>query len=193
LFAAVPLPATAVEVVESVVQEIRAQPLPDGMRDVRWVRLDGLHLTLRFLGPTTPEMVTRTRDALARAAAATPPIDAVLEGAGWFPAAGRPRTLWIGLAEGLSSLEALARTVGSELATAGWPTDDRPFRAHLTLARCDGLAAGPVVADRMHAEMDDRRIDCTLDRLTLYETVTGGGPARYIPVAEFPLGASPVA
>jgi 2'-5' RNA ligase len=166
--------------------------LPEGMRAVRWVRLDGLHLTLRFLGPTTPEMVTPTQDAVRRAASSTSPIRAALEGAGAFPAAGRPRTLWIGLSDGLAALETLAGLVGSELVTAGWPVDDRPFRAHLTLARSDGMAAGPLVAERLRSAMTERRIDCTLDSLTLFESVTGGGPARYIPVQEFGLDAAPV-
>ena len=51
LFVAVPLPTAAVAAVVDIVDAVRAMPLPDGMRDVRWVRMDGLHLTLRFLGP----------------------------------------------------------------------------------------------------------------------------------------------
>lgn len=187
LFIAAPLPAEAVAAVSAIVDAVRAQPLPDGMRNVRWVRLDGLHLTLRFLGPTPVERIAATTAALVDIATRAGPIVARLAGTGVFPAGGRPRTLWIGLAEGAESLSAVARALNDALQDAGWPPDARPFRAHLTLARSDGLASGPVVAERLAAAMSDRSIPFVIDRLTLFESVTGGGPARYVPVMEAPL------
>lgn len=52
LFVAVPLPEATTRALTELVGEVRAAALPTGARDLRWVRLDGLHLTLRFLGPT---------------------------------------------------------------------------------------------------------------------------------------------
>jgi 2'-5' RNA ligase len=121
---------------------------------------------------------------MARAAATSARIDARLAGTGVFPAHGRPRTLWIGLAEGHAALTELAGTLDGALVEAGWAAETRPFRAHLTLARSDGLAAGPLVAERLAAAFGDATIDAPLDRLVLYESVTGGGPARYVPLAE---------
>ena len=190
LFVAVPLPETAREAVAAIVGAVRAQPLPEGMRDVRWVRLDGLHVTMRFLGPTPPEREAPTVAAMERAAAAAPPGEGRLAGSGAFPRHGRPRTLWIGIDGGVDTLGAIAATLGRELEAAGWPHDDRPFRAHLTLARSDGLVAGPLVATRLAAAMGDAEIPFTIERLILYESVTGGGPARYVPVSEASLGGS---
>jgi 2'-5' RNA ligase len=192
LFVAVPLPDDATEAVHSIVDEVRAEPLPAGARDVRWVRLDGLHLTLRFLGPTPEGRVEPTAAAVrAVAAAASGPIDLELGGAGTFPLHGRPRTLWIGIARGAEALAQLAAELEAALAVAGWDRDDRPFRAHLTLARSDGVAAGRLVADRLASVMTDRRIEGRIDRLGLFESVTGGGPARYVPVTSARLGAMP--
>jgi 2'-5' RNA ligase len=184
LFVAVPLPATTVEAVTEVVTVVREQPLPPGAHDVRWVRLDGLHLTMRFLGPTTSDQEARTVEAVARVAASNPPIEAELGGAGTFPPSGRPRTLWIGLTAGVDALTALAAAVGRELVAVGWPPDDRLFRAHLTLARSDGIGVGRLVADRLAAVMTDRRIPVAIEAVGLFESVTGGGPARYVPIVE---------
>jgi len=184
LFIAAPLPASAVEAVASVVESVRAMPLPDGMRDVRWVRLDGLHLTLRFLGPTPEDRVGQTSAAMASVAARTSPSMGRLAGTGVFPTTGRPRTLWIGLVDGADALGEMSRDLDAALETAGWPPDARPFRAHLTLARSDGIAAGSLVAGRLEAALGDRTILFSIDRLMLYESVTGGGPARYLPVSE---------
>jgi 2'-5' RNA ligase len=192
LFVALPLPEDAAEAVRSIVDEVRAQPLPDGARDVRWVRLDGLHLTLRFLGPTPEERVEPTASAVRTiAAAAAGPISIELAGSGTFPPQGRPRALWIGIADGTGAIAQLADGVDAALLQAGWATEHRPFRPHLTLARSDGVAVGPLVAARLADVMADRRIPVVIDRLALFESVTGGGPARYVPVTSIALGAIP--
>ena len=192
LFVGVPLPEEAAAVIREVVDEVRAMPLPDGARDVRWVRLDGLHLTLRFLGPTPDALVTPTMAAVERVAnSASGAIPIELAGSGTFPPGRRPRTLWIGMSKGVDGLSELAAATESAVVSAGWQPDGRPFRPHLTLARSDGVAAGRMVADRLAAVMADRRIACTIDRLGLFESLTGGGPARYVPVTLRPLGREP--
>ena len=189
LFVAVALPGEASAAVAAVVDEVRAAGLPPDTHDVRWVRMDGLHLTLRFLGPTLDDRIPATERAISAAAALGAPIDVELGGAGSFPVGGRPRTIWIGITVGVEGLARLARTVDEALTEAGWAPDGRPFRAHLTLARSDGLRAGPLVAGRLAAAMTDRRIPFLVDRLGLYESLTGGGPARYLPVRVETLGA----
>ena len=187
LFVATPLPEGASDAVKGIVDAVRAQALPEGAHDVRWVRLDGLHLTLRFLGPTPDDRLGPTLDSVARVAASSPPIEAELGGAGTFPPVGRPRALWIGLVSGGDGLSTLARRLGTELSLAGWPADERPFRAHLTLARSDGISVGRLVADRLVAAMGDGRIPLPIDRIGVFESITGGGPARYVPVVAFDL------
>lgn len=191
LFVAVPLPDDAAVAVANLVDAVRADPLPTGARDVRWVRLDGLHLTLRFLGPTPEARIGSTVAAVTTAAAAAAPIDVELAGTGTFPSVGRPRALWIGIARGAEALAALTVRLEEALVEAGWAPEPRPFRPHLTLARSDGIVAGPLVAGRLAAAMGDRRIEGRLDRLGLFESETGGGPARYIPVTLAYLGAMP--
>ena len=91
------------------------------------------------------------------------------------------------MVEGAEALAALAGDLDDALRAAGWPGEARAFRPHLTLARSDGLAAGPMVADRLGAAFGTRAIPFSIDRLGLFESVTGGGPARYVPVTERPL------
>ena len=187
----VPLPDDATTTVAAIVDDIRAQGLPAGARDVRWVRLDGLHLTLRFLGPAPETLLGPTADAVAAAAATVDgPIRIELTGAGSFPRAGRPRTLWVGVGGDTEGLARLAAVTEAALVAAGWPPDDRPFRPHLTLARSDGVSVGPLVAGRLTSAMAARTIPCTVDRLGLFESVTGGGPARYVPLTLAGLGPS---
>jgi 2'-5' RNA ligase len=59
-----------------------------------------------------------------------------------FPNPARPRVLWVGLSEGAGAVTALAGAVDDALRGAGFGPADRPFRAHITLARVREGAQG---------------------------------------------------
>ncbi|HEY8870608.1 MAG TPA: RNA 2',3'-cyclic phosphodiesterase [Candidatus Limnocylindrales bacterium] len=199
LFIAVPLSSDAcadiarlVEVVrdrEDAAAALAAVAPANGRRapwQVRWVRLDGLHLTLRFLGPTADprvDMLKAVVDDVADAA----PFEVRIGEAGAFPDHRHPRTLWLRVLDGTPELERLAGLLGDRLSAAGWPRDDRPFRAHLTLARADGIRSGPRVVEDLVAAASDFETRFEADRIVLFESHTGGGPARYEALHEAPL------
>ena len=182
VFIAAPLPDEASAAVAELVERVRAAGVPGGGRDVRWVRLDGLHLTLRFLGPTLEDRVEASRAAVRAAAASAEPFDLVIGGAGTFPEGPRPRALWLGVREGAEALASLAAEVDRALVAAGWTPETRPFRAHLTLARADGVPAGASIGVSLVAAAASLRIPVRVDRIGLFESLTGGGPARYEPI-----------
>lgn len=188
VFIAAPLPDRARDSIAEVVDRVRAAGVPGGGRDVRWVRLDGLHLTLRFLGPTLEPRIEAAREAVRIAAAGVAPFDVAIGGAGTFPPVGRPRALWLGIRDGGERLGDLAGQVDAALLHSGWPAEARPFRAHLTLARADGVSAGAAIGARLMAEAADLRLPVRVDRIGLFESLTGGGPARYEPLELMALG-----
>ena len=151
------------------------------------LRLDGLHLTLRFLGPTLDPRVEGAREATRTAAATGTALDLVIGTAGAFPEGGRPRTLWVDVIDGAQDLAQLAGTLDTALVAAGWPPETRPYRAHLTLARSDGVPAGRAIAELLIAEAADLRVPVHVDRIGLFESLTGSGPARYEPLEVVPL------
>ena len=188
LFIAVPFPSEAESEIAALVEQVRADGVPGGGRDVRWVRLDSLHLTLRFLGPTLEDRIGPAAEATRAAARASRPFDISIGGAGAFPSAGRPRALWLDVRVGQPELIALAASVDAALRDAGWAIDDKPLRAHLTLARADGVAAGAAIGARLVAAAADLHVTFRADQIGLYESVTGGGPARYEPIEVAMLG-----
>jgi 2'-5' RNA ligase len=187
LFVAVPTPADVRESVAGLVESVRAESDPN-RRDVRWVRLDGLHLTLRFLGPTDEEAIPDVAAAVDLAGAASEPFDVAIGGAGAFPSVARPRALWLAVTAGVAELDAAARTLDDRLADVGWPRDDRPYRAHLTLARSDGVRTGPDVARRLIEAAATFETRFRAEKMILFESISGGGPARYEPIHETRLG-----
>ena len=80
---------------------VRAEGVPGGGRDVRWVRLDGLHLTLRFLGPTLDDRIEAATEALRTGGQRPrPAFDIVDRRRRDLPAGGRPRALWLDVRAG---------------------------------------------------------------------------------------------
>jgi 2'-5' RNA ligase len=174
--------------VRALVDEIVSDPrLPEAGR-LRWAVTENLHLTVRFLGATAPDRVPDVVAATEAAARAVAPFAVRLAGAGAFPAPDRPRVVWLGIVEGAPGLAALATELGEQLVGRGWERDERPFRAHLTLGRADGVpGAGRAVAALADAAT---ALDAawTVDRLVVYQSDLGRGPVRYRPLATAPLG-----
>ncbi len=186
LFIAVPLAEAARAAVESVVAQVRAAER-EAARDapgVRWVRVEGLHLTLKFLGSTPDARRPSIEAGLDAAALGMAPFRVRISGAGAFPSPNRPRALWLGIEEGGAALADLARRVDDRLAEAGWEREGRPFRAHLTLARSDGVPTAAQTVQLLAAAARDLDAEWMADHVTLYESQLGGGPARYVALHE---------
>ena len=158
--------------------------------DLRWARPEGLHITLRFLGDTTPDR----RDALAaglRAAELGADFALSCRGVGIFGSVGRhDAVLWAGLEGDTARLERLATRVVDLCARLGWPPEDRPFRPHVTLARARG---GGVRDPDALRRLLDRHAATAFGRFEVGEVVLlrselGPGGARYSSVARRALG-----
>ena len=141
---------------------LRGQVAP---RSVRWVRPEGIHLTLKFLGETQPEQVEAVKAALDQAASEVSPFTFTVGGLGCFPNTRRPRVIWVGLHEPTGTLSRLWDAVESCVAPLGFPAEKRPFRPHLTLGRVQRYASksevreiGEVIASSAIGTLDEMRV-----------------------------------
>ncbi len=142
--------------------QLRAQ-IPPG--SVRWVRPEGIHLTLKFLGDTSLETVAEVKAALARAAAGIGPFTFTVIGLGCFPNTRAPRVVWVGVEEPTGTLVRLRDAVEAQVAPLGFPTERRSFSAHLTLGRVQRRASksevrevGRVVAATAIGKLDEMEV-----------------------------------
>ncbi len=188
IFVAAPLSDAAEAEVARLVDQVRAAGVPGRGRDVRWVRLDSLHLTVRFLGPTLEDRIEPARGAVRAAAAEAKPFEVTIGRAGAFPNEARPRALWLDLLAGGPALAGLAATLDRALEAVGWPPETKPFRPHLTLARADGVPAASRIAAHLIEAASGLRIESSIDQIGLFESLTGDGPARYEPIELVKLG-----
>ena len=156
------------------------QRLRPSLGGIRLVRPEGIHLTLRFLGQTSPEQIQALEPQLARAARGCPPLEARVGGAGLFPDRGRPRILWVGVELPPTVLE-LQRACERVARDAGFEPERRPFLAHLTLGRWRDRAARPELPA---TDLGPTR----LESLALFRSEPGKGGAVYTPLIRYPLG-----
>lgn len=185
LFVAVPAADEVRAAVGKLMEEVAGGPITERIPgQPRWVRVDDLHLTLRFLGATPDGRQAEITAAVATAAAETAPFRVVLTGGGAFPSAHAPRVLWIGIADGSDDLTGLVRRLNRELAPLGFPPETRPFTPHLTLARTDGVAGADERARVLTEAARDLRLTWQADRIILYKTLVGRGPVHYEGLAE---------
>ena len=111
--------------------------LDPGIKRIRWVRQEQLHLTMSFLGDVDAEREHALRDALS--AVTVPPFFLPIIGLGTF--GGRsPSVLWAGVGKGHPHLFALHKRVQDAVLHAGLEADLRPFHPHITLARMQGVS-----------------------------------------------------
>ena len=185
---AVPLPVPAVAATTAVFDAVGEL---GRARGIRWVQAEGLHLTIRFLGAAPQDAVPPIADAVRAVAASTDPFDVILHGAGAFPSVDRPRVLFLAITEGGDALRQVAESLDDRLEGAGWSRPARPFRPHLTVARTDAAPydAGSAAARALTVAGSATTIRFPAERLVLFRSHLGRGPARYQPLAEGRFGA----
>jgi 2'-5' RNA ligase len=159
--------------------------------EIRWVAPENVHLTLQFLGAVPEERVASVAGAVAEAARSAPgPLSLEVRGAGGFPNARRPRVVWLGVDGDLASLRSLAADLGRRLAPLGFPPEDRPFTAHLTLGRAREGRGNPGIAGALAGAREEEAIAWRATEVVLFESHLSPKGARYEAVARAPLGGS---
>jgi len=103
--------------------------------DVGWVRPEGVHLTLKFLGDFEAGRVGGLGDAIESAVKGIRPFQLEVKGIGVFPTPKAPRVVWLGLGGEMDSLSAVYEKVEAACEGLGFKREPRPFKPHLTLGR----------------------------------------------------------
>jgi 2'-5' RNA ligase len=163
------------------------QRLRGAIPGVRWVDPGNIHLTLKFLGDVGTDTLGKLDERLRESLAGFARFTLQFSGAGAFPETGRPRVLWVGaLSEG-DRVQSLAVKVSDVVSRLAIPTDDKPFRPHLTIGRFK--QAGPNrknLESRLEAIRGDYG-QALVDRVILFKsTLTPRGPI-YSVLSEVPL------
>lgn len=119
---------------------------PFSTEQVKWVRREAMHLTLKFLGEIDDEQLAAVSKIIEEIAKEHKSFELDVESVGFF--GGRAaKVLWVGSTRGSEKLCDLAKAIEERLAEAGFPKEEREFSAHLTICRIKDLASGKRLAE----------------------------------------------
>jgi 2'-5' RNA ligase len=130
LFIAVNIPDEIKEKISAFQQELRKLDC-----DIKWVNVENLHLTLKFIGEASPEKVDDIESSMKESVSDLKPFRVDFYGAGVFPDIHRPRVVWVGITEGADSLKGIASKLETLLEAVGIKKEEREFSAHATVGR----------------------------------------------------------
>lgn len=130
-------------------------------RVLRFVTPRNIHLTLRFLGDTTPEQVETISAELTKLVSAQPAFDLTLRGLGCFPSKHQPNLLWTDVQCPSNQLSRLQPPIEALARTVGFAAETKAFKPHITVARVERSASSAEV----------RRLGSWLDQMLGSKTV----------------------
>ena len=187
-FIAVELPDVALDDLRRAISLIREA----GIHNLRVVRPEGIHLTLKFLGDIESSQVEPVSEAMTRATNDVQPFQLHLGETGAFPNIRRPRVLWAGVDGEMESLSNLQQSIEKALEGRGVERERRSFNPHLTLGRIRGGASeeeGQKVAQTLSIIHLDESLTIPVDSISLMRTTMTPDGAVYDRLASAALGA----
>jgi 2'-5' RNA ligase len=165
---------------EKLRREIRGQ--------ISWAKPPGQHLTLKFFGDISKEDVNHICSVMQNRIVSEASLNLKIEKIGVFPDDRRPRVLWCGVMGDAEKLVTLQKKLDDDFAAIGFPSEDRPFRAHLTLARIKDWRdlMGMNEALVKYGAFTAGEFSCK--ELILFQSKLSPQGAVYTKLAEFALG-----
>lgn len=154
---------------------------------VKWVPPENLHITLYFLGSLDEDAVEEIQQVGREAAEGTGAFPVQVEGVSAFPSVSRPRVFWVGVSDG-GRLKAIYEGLRRELKKSRLevPVEERDYVPHVTVGRVKQRCPASLL-QQVRETAGERFGSCTVDHLTLYQSLLSPRGASYRPVYRWPL------
>ena len=181
-FIAIELPET----IENALAELQSDLKGCGV-DVRWIKPENIHLTLKFLGNIEEKMVDSISEAIKKACRTYAVMKLTLSEVGVFPNVRSPRVLWVGL-NNSDILPALQNEIEQELSPLGFEQEKRKFVPHLTLGRFKSSRGKMALKEKIELYRGKELGVFDTGSVSLMKSDLGPAGAKYTRLAEIPLG-----
>lgn len=181
-FIAIEIPADICLQIKKLQLDLKAENI-----NLRWVKTENLHLTLKFLGDVAVEQVRMIEDRLLVELSQFGCFDLSLKGMGVFPSVTRPRILWCGIAGQIDALKGLHRCVETATNLLGISAEKRPFKGHLTVGRIKKRIPSRQLADVLQKRQDFISELFKVNEIILFKSDLKPGGPTYTKLIEIPL------
>jgi 2'-5' RNA ligase len=161
--------------------------LDKGHKNIKWVKPEGMHLTLKFLGEIGREKITEIENILKTISKKYRPFLLKFKGTGCFPPGMKnPSVLWVGIEEE-EALTALQAQLEEELEKLGFPRERRQFHAHLTLGRVKNLFNLKETLSLLEKYRDRNFGEMKAEKISFIQSTLKTTGAEYSTLSEFKL------
>jgi 2'-5' RNA ligase len=182
-FIAVDLDDPVIEKICNVVEILKSR-----ITEIRWLRKENLHLTLKFLGNIAESQVEPIATALRHPLGLFSPCNISAKGLGVFPDFRRPKILWVGLTG--DQLVQLTAEIESALMPLGFTPENRAFTPHLTIGRWrEGNRPAKNLRQKIGSLNDFEFGACAVRQIVLFQSVLKPEGASYSELRTIQLGA----
>lgn len=172
---------TGIEIPADIKTQI--SKLYGGLPGARWIELENLHITLRFIGDVDDQTY---RDVLAALRSVRGrPFTISLSSVGSFGGQ-KPRAVWVDM-EPSADLKSLQLSQENQIAATGLPRDSRKFKPHVTLGRLKGHTSPQQVARYLDLSSGFSARPFEVERFVLFSSRPGRGGGPYIVEQSYPL------
>jgi 2'-5' RNA ligase len=166
-----------------LVSELKARS-PE-KRGIRWVKQEGMHLTLKFLGEINEEKVSQIKSILKQISEKYKPFPLRVKGTGTFPPKSKvPRVLWVAIEE-VEDLKRLQSNIEEEMESIGFPKERRTFHPHLTLGRVKTFSDIKETLYYLEKHRDKNFGEMEAKKITFFRSVLKPTGAEYSVLSEF--------
>ncbi len=155
--------------------------------DVRWVRPEGVHFTLKFLGNIEEKLVDGIVETLKGTCGKFQKFSCEVRGVGVFPGIKAPRVLWTGIVDH-DTLKLIQQEIDTGMSLRGFEREGRKFTPHLTLGRFRSLAGKMALINKMEEYRQHSVGIIDVNHISFMRSDLGPAGAKYTRIAEIPLG-----
>ena len=183
-FVAINLPNPLVSELQNLIIELRTEG-----SGITWVKPENIHITLKFLGDTSTDLLPQIEQRISRICREIPPFELSSKQGGVFPRWEMPKVLWVGVdaaPESMFQLAKLKNALEGELEPLGFTAETRPFKPHLTIGRVkNNRTAQTVVEHFRRIRMPEYNIP--VEQIELMRSQLTPAGSIYTVLKSFPL------
>jgi 2'-5' RNA ligase len=158
---------------------------------VRWVRPEGIHLTLTFLGEVEPDRIETIMHKAEETIHNLGSFAVEIRGCGGFPTAQNPRVIWIGVEDPSGRLTQMQARVATGMAALGFIEERRGYTPHLTVGRVRSGKGRKTLSQALDEIKGSDLGEMEVREVILFRSHLKPTGAEYTKLGSFPLEAAP--
>lgn len=148
--------------------------------DVKWVKKENIHLTLKFLGEIEKKKIDEIIKIIDNLSNSISVFQLEVSEIGAFPKKEYPRVIWAGLVSGDKEMRQIAKELDNAICKIGLPKESRSFSSHITLGRVRSSLNKKQLIEQLNyleGNFPKPKPKCKVDKITLLKsTLTPSGP-----------------